>query len=209
MRRERWRVPIGVALTVVPILSIGMATWLAVAGLAAIRRQRLLWLAAAAYLACVVAGLAFLDDTEPYDPTSDAIFTTALIVTIFVGTAHIAWLVFGRPANRTSRRSRAADRNRRIAAREFAELHPAAARELGVGRPDLKQQYPDGGLVDLNEAPAHVLVTLPGVTAELATLIVSDRERRGLFTAVDDLTHRGILPGPVPEALRDLLIVIA
>src|SRR5690606_39982870 len=39
------------------------------------------------------------------------------------------------------------------------------AKRLAIGRPDLPRQFDDGGLIDLNHAPEHVLTSLPGVSA--------------------------------------------
>jgi hypothetical protein len=50
-----------------------------------------------------------------------------------------------------------AARARRNDARELAAADPLMARELRIGRPDLPRTYDDGGLVDLNSAPAPVI----------------------------------------------------
>ena len=50
-----------------------------------------------------------------------------------------------------------AARARRDEARRIVSRDPAMARELGIGRPDLRRAYDDGGLVDLNNAPAQAI----------------------------------------------------
>ena len=51
-----------------------------------------------------------------------------------------------------------AARRRRTEALELATRDPQLARDLRIGRPDLPRQYDDGGLVDVNHAPAGVIV---------------------------------------------------
>src|SRR5205807_9001109 len=71
-------------------------------------------------------------------------------------------------------------------ARRLAQDRPVVAKELGVGRPDLSDAQ-DAGLVDVNNAPARVLATLPGVDDSLATRIVEARAEVHGFSSADDL----------------------
>jgi DNA uptake protein ComE-like DNA-binding protein len=71
-------------------------------------------------------------------------------------------------------------------ARELARKDPVAALERGVGRPDVPGAH-DGDLVDVNHAPERVLVTLPGVDADLARRIIATRENVGQFSSVADM----------------------
>ncbi|WBQ03950.1 BTAD domain-containing putative transcriptional regulator [Kribbella sp. CA-293567] len=102
----------------------------------------------------------------------------------------------------------APDAVRRQQARELARTNPAAARSLGIGRPDLPRQYDDGGLVDLNDAPADLLDTLPGVTGKQAAAIVVSRAQQGRFRTVDELSTRGLLPTHLLHELADRLVII-
>ncbi|GAA5169770.1 hypothetical protein [Amycolatopsis dongchuanensis] len=61
-----------------------------------------------------------------------------------------------------------AARARRQQARDLAARDPLLAKELGIGRPDLERGYDDGGLVDLNSAPAEVLARICELTPEQA-----------------------------------------
>lgn len=78
-------------------------------------------------------------------------------------------------------------RRRRAAARALVAEDPAAARELGIGRPDLRRHYDDGGLVDLNSAPHAVLVEVLGIDATQAEAILEARARMGRLESPDDL----------------------
>ncbi|TDD53448.1 hypothetical protein E1263_27970 [Kribbella antibiotica] len=88
-------------------------------------------------------------------------------------------------------RDRAAARMRKHWRRR-AQHDPDAARLAGVGRPDLGRGTDDGGLVDVNSAPAEVLTTLPGVTPEVAGRILQERLENP-FASVDELATRGVV----------------
>jgi len=61
--------------------------------------------------------------------------------------------------------------------------------------------------VDLNEAPAELLETLPGIGPATAAAIVAHREQQGPFASVDDLASvRGIGPAKL-DGLRELVTV--
>lgn len=86
-------------------------------------------------------------------------------------------------------------RNLRDEARELAKNDPVAARELGIGRPDRSANYDDGGLIDVNNAPAGVLRKLPGVTEAVAEEIIRFRELTGPFESTSDIViHTSIEP---------------
>ena len=61
------------------------------------------------------------------------------------------------------------------------------ARELRIGRPDLPRTYDDGGLVDLNSAPAEAIANTCGIEIAVATLIVNARAAGITFTTIDDV----------------------
>lgn len=92
-------------------------------------------------------------------------------------------------------------RGLRQQARELAERDPVMARELRIGRPDLPRQYDDGGLIDVNRAPASVIATLPGLTPALAEQIVRVRDEVGGFVSAEDLSAAASLP---PHLTADL-----
>jgi competence protein ComEA len=75
------------------------------------------------------------------------------------------------------------------------------------GGPVLSGQPSADALIDLNDADATALDTLPGIGPTTAQKIVSDREKNGPFTSVDDLGRvAGIGPKKI-EALKDLVSV--
>jgi hypothetical protein len=90
---------------------------------------------------------------------------------------------------------------------ELAREDPELAREAGVGRPDLPGSY-DGGVVDLNHAPAEIIACLPGFDAELACRLVDARERIHGFASLEDLGSLLDLPGDQVELLRDMVVLL-
>jgi hypothetical protein len=89
------------------------------------------------------------------------------------------------------------ERRRRLRreARALAAADPAMASELRIGRPDLRGDYDDGGLIDVNSAPVPVLRRLAGVDAEIAVQIVRWREVSGLFESSEEvLVHTDLDP---------------
>jgi hypothetical protein len=101
-----------------------------------------------------------------------------------------------------------AARARRDEARQLARTDPLLARDLRIGRPDLPHTYEDGGLVDINSAPAPVISKISGLPPEMALDVVSARENTGGFLAVDDVFSMVDIPISYWDALRDRSIVI-
>jgi DNA uptake protein ComE-like DNA-binding protein len=99
-------------------------------------------------------------------------------------------------------------RERRRKARELAERDPLLARELRIGRPDLPHEYDDGGLVDLNAAPAQAISATCGIDPGHAEGIVALREKVGGLNNVDELFVYTDLPPSCWERIRDRGIVL-
>lgn len=190
-------VPASFAWAFAPLYTIGLGSW-AVFLYAAIRR-RSWWLGGAAALYAVLFTVFVVAET-PAKPTSaaSAIGAVAWLACGFGGAAHalaIRRRVFFPvvdPEDEALERAeaRALERRKlRERARKLAASDPRMARELGIGRPDLRRDYNDGGLVDVNHAPATALETLPGMTAALAAKAVALREERGSYVSADDLCN--------------------
>ncbi|WP_157553057.1 hypothetical protein [Jiangella gansuensis] len=89
-------------------------------------------------------------------------------------------------------------RERRRQAREILERDPAMAVELGIGRPDLRGGYDDGGLVDINHVGSDDLVAMLGWPRAAADGFVADRDRRRGYAS---LTEIAALSGLDPSLL--------
>ena len=92
-------------------------------------------------------------------------------------------------------------------ARRLAHERPAVARELGIGRPDLPNAQA-AGLVDVNNAPAHALESLPGVDDALATRIVEARAETHGFSSLEDMGAALDLDGDLVDDLRDRVVFL-
>jgi hypothetical protein len=175
-------------------------------GILAIQRRSVrLGLAAAGYLAATVAGYFMVDSSSDLiTSNADGLGVTLVVVQAVMCSVHAAVIT---PRNR--RRQDLELDVRRQQARRIAADHPQIARQLGIGRPDLPNSFDDGGLVDVNDAPAEALQRLPGVSAEHAALIVADRTYRGRFHSIQELAGRGLFAWPLPRELADVLLIIS
>ena len=80
-------------------------------------------------------------------------------------------------------------------------------RELGIGRPDLGRGYDDGGLVDVNSAPADVVAGICGIERVHADAIVAGRAARGGgYFNLGELLIDVRLPQDVQDQLRERAI---
>jgi competence protein ComEA len=68
-------------------------------------------------------------------------------------------------------------------------------------------QAPAGERIDVNNAPAALLETLPGIGPTRAGRIVESRQTTGLFVRPEELVERGLIPQSVFEQVRDLITV--
>lgn len=98
-------------------------------------------------------------------------------------------------------------RERRTTARRIAERDPLLARDLKIGRPDLARTYDDGGLVDLNSAPAPVIADMCGLDLETGEDIAAARPPGG-YLAVDDVFSFTDIPVAAWDVIRDRAVVI-
>lgn len=187
-----------------PVYTLGLGTSLAMMIAAARLRSVLLWLAQPIYLALFVVGLVTAGSED--GTAEDAVFITTVLTLMIVGMGHalaIRRKVFSPQApvqepvqdslllaekearHRRELRERAAD---------LASRDPAVALEMRIGRPDLERSYDDGGLIDVNNAPASALAGIPGITPELAARIVRVREDTGGFVSAEEVSVMADLP---------------
>jgi hypothetical protein len=191
-----------------PLVTFGIAA--PVAFLWAAQRVRSLHFVVAAivYTVLVLLGFALPDEDLA------SVFTT---VSWLAGTAHalvVRSSVFG--AHRTPQdfameaaMDAAKDRRElRRKALKIATEDPGLARELGIGRPEVRRTFDDGGLVDVNSVPAEVLMGLSGMTAEMAERVVQVREIRGPYASVDELSVYAELPPGLAERLAEYLLFL-
>lgn len=99
-------------------------------------------------------------------------------------------------------------RVKREEARAIARRDPAMARELRIGRPDLPRQYDDGGLVDVNSAPAEVLQQSLGLTSAESAKVVEARQELNKFEHPDDLLNFAGIETATFDNVKDRIILI-
>ena len=197
----------------IPVWSIGYLSFVPFLRLALGRRRRKDWAVFAAYAVAVTAALVV---TAVRTTGATTVLGGALIFGL-IGTASVHSAVEFRPsraeppatAQQANRRAieAAHDRMRRRAeARKLAVGNPALARDLRIGRPDLPRDYDDGGLVDVNRAPGHILAAHLGLRSEEVASLLSVRDRLGAFSGPEELTAYEALPPDRVDGLRDLMI---
>jgi hypothetical protein len=99
-----------------------------------------------------------------------------------------------------------AARDKRRQARALAATDPVLADELHIGRPDLGRTYDDGGLVDVNNAPAATISSVCRIKLADAKAIVELREERGGFANVDEMLVLVDLPVSAWDRVRERAI---
>ena len=100
-------------------------------------------------------------------------------------------------------------RRKRNEARELAVKDPMMARELGIGRPESKQGYDDGGLLELNSASAEQSSAVCGLPRDLAKEVVASRATLGRFLNVEDAIVFGQIGEEYAPVVRDRGIIVA
>ena len=100
-------------------------------------------------------------------------------------------------------------RRKRNEARKLAVKDPMMARELGIGRPESKQGYDDGGLLELNSATAKQLSAVCGLPRNLAEEVVASRATLGHFVNVEDAIVFGQIGEEYAPMVRDRGIIVA
>ncbi|MFI0444873.1 ComEA family DNA-binding protein [Actinomadura sp. 6N118] len=208
------RAALSVTWAALPFLTLGYATPFTFAAAALWRRSAHLLVASAAYISVFGLLLVLLPDIEQ-DGTRRIIGILTFLLAV-VGCGH-AFLIRRRVFDpdglsgvdneavieRVRRQRLLRDKARKLAADD-----PGLARELRIGRPDLPREYNDGGLVDVNHAPAEALTLLPGVTPELAVRIERVRAETGGFLSAEELSAVAGLPPALTAGVADYAVFI-
>jgi competence protein ComEA len=92
-------------------------------------------------------------------------------------------------------------------ARELVRRDPRLAQHMGIGRPD-RPGAAAAGLVDMNNADANALSTLPGIDDALAARILATRAQVRGFSSLEDLGTVMDLDGALVEGLRERAIFL-
>jgi hypothetical protein len=208
------RAALSVTWAALPFLSLGYATPFTFAAAALWRRSAHLVLASLAYIAVFVLLLVLLPDID--QATARRAIGILTFVLAVVGCGH-AFLIRRRvfdPDGLSGVDNEAViervrrQRLLREKARKLALDDPGLARELRIGRPDLPRQFNDGGLIDVNHAPAEALTLLPGITPELAVKIERVRAETGGFVSAEEMSAVAGLPPALTSDVADYAVFL-
>jgi DNA uptake protein ComE-like DNA-binding protein len=72
----------------------------------------------------------------------------------------------------------------------------------------LPRQFDDGGLVDLNNAPAPAMVQLLGLSEADVAQVTEARERIGGFSSAEEVIAYTDLPPTLVDGLRERLLFL-
>jgi hypothetical protein len=209
-------------LWLLPVLSMGLLAFVPPITIAAKSRSARTWLWAGGLTAVWVAGFTMIGSES--SGTSDlagllyfGAWIGCIVFALVMG-PKVDWpakVVYGTPLppsphdpNAAAVASVHAGRVKRHEARELVGRDPLMARDLRIGRPDLPRQYDDGGLVDVNSAPAEVLVQWLGLTADEATKLVDARVQLGRFEHAEDLVNLAGLEPSAYDRVRERVVLM-
>lgn len=209
------RAALSVTWAALPFLTLGYATPFTFAAAALWRRKmHLVW--ATVVYGGLFAGLMTVAPEIPRDAGAQRTAGVVMFVLAIIGCAHaflVRRQVFDPDGLSGIGNEAVVERVRqqrllRAKARQLAAQDPGLARELRIGRPDLPRQFNDGGLVDVNHAPAEALTTLPGITPELAGRIERVRADTGGFVSAEELSALAGLPPGITGELAEFAVFI-
>lgn len=209
------RAAMSVTWAALPFLTLGYATPFTFVAAALWRRTLHLLVASAAYLGLFALLLVLMPDINKEDGTRRAVGVLLFLLAV-VGCAHafiIRRRVFDPDGLSGVDNDAVVERVRRQRllrqkARELCASDPGLAKELRIGRPDLRRQYRDGGLIDVNHAPVEALTLLPGITPELAARITQVRAETGGFVSAEELSAVAGLPPELTADVADYAVFI-
>ncbi|GAA2456841.1 hypothetical protein GCM10010191_90410 [Actinomadura vinacea] len=206
-------VPRGILWSLVPLLTFGYGTPFSFMFAALRNRSAGLGATAAGYGVVLSAAMVAMVSGGIGLPVMGMIM---MLVLWLGGTAHafaVRPSVFPRASPHSRRNEHAVKlaqyrRTLRDEARALVTEDPALAHELRIGRPDLPRGYDDGGLIDVNHAPAATLALLPGLTEELIERIVRHRDEQGGFISAEELAVDVDLPPSLLPQLSEYAIFL-
>jgi DNA uptake protein ComE-like DNA-binding protein len=192
-----------------PLVTCGIGTWAAFVYAGTRARRRSWKLFGLGYLGLIVAAIGLVvPDRDPWLTLGGFGIIFAWVGGfIHALTIRSAYLKVVQSPEQTLLDAAEARVRVREDALQLVRDDPAHAKALGVGRPDIQLAF-DGGLVDVNSAPAEVIARLPHADEGLAERIVMVRNRVGGFSSVQDLGLVLALPAPVLDAWDGLVVCL-
>lgn len=207
-----------------PLLTFGVGTAPAMIGAALYKRSPKLGVAAVVYLIAMVTALVTAQESILPD---SVVFNVAVLFNVFGGLIHglaARRRVFDIPedtynptpdevevlsAQRAALAAHRAAGTARKTARELVESSPIEALRMRVGRIDItRRDYPDGGLIDMNNVSGKVLVKALGLDEEAGQRLLRARDASGGFSSAEEASVLANLPPRALEANAELLIFL-
>ncbi|MET7419149.1 BTAD domain-containing putative transcriptional regulator [Dactylosporangium sp. NPDC005555] len=187
-----------------------LLAWVPVLYHATRRRSAPLAFAAIGYFAVAVAFwvvmIATVEDDGSQPDWASVVSVSALFLVSLGVPVHVVLL--NEHLRHVWRRRRNGPIDRRERARQLLVTNPVSRFAFAIGRPDLMRTHKDGGLVDVNAVPEHVLFEVPGLRRGLARRILADRAARGPYTSMLDLAVRCGIGADVTAAFNDRLLFL-
>jgi DNA uptake protein ComE-like DNA-binding protein len=205
--------PQGVVWSVVPLLTLGFGAPFSFVYAANKSRSWKLAAAGAGYGVAYLANFFTLASSSGVGVALGILLFLVLWVSSSIHAFVVRPTVFPRrtPRDRLNQHAVEVAKYRRMLrdeARRLLTEDPALAHELRIGRPDLPRAYDDGGLIDVNHAPAPTLGLLPGMTDELVQKVVRVREETGTFVSVEELAVDADLPPDLIHRMAEYTIFL-
>lgn len=210
----------------VTLFSCGMLSWIAPLVIAARKPNKATWSAFGGFLAAnLVLFVGVGVDSDPFGALFGllwlATFTGSIVYSVIMGRepytmavpvpVHASpqpWMAPPAHPNAHAVAQIEAQRRLRHDARALATRDPLMARDLRIGRPDLPRTFDDGGLVDINSAPAPVLAQFLGLSDAEANAVIQARSHVARFERVDDLVVLvGMEPGRVSSLAERVILM--
>jgi len=205
---------------VLDVASLGIASPIPFAHAAVRLRRPLYFLWPVLYAAAVTT---LLVAVEPSETRTDNTVGGLIIGLMVVAFCHLLWVrrqvwpaTPEKPADPALADALAA-REKRAESRRIVAEDPALARDLRIGRPDLRRgstpqtpsppDYDDGGLVDLASAPAALIAEICGIDVATAERIVETRQARP-YDTIDDVFTWADVPYALWERVRERGVVV-
>jgi hypothetical protein len=200
-----------------PVLSFGFLAPIPIIHAAVKLRTWTLWAASAVYTGAeILAWSATMTVTsgpvEPAEVSDPPVWAGVLLMgLVVVPTIHALMLrgrVFVSRPQHPAVVAALQDRQRREEARAIAARDVILARVLRIVRPDVPRQFDDGGLVDLNHAPAPVMVQLLGLAEADAAQVIEARDRVGGLSSPEELIAYTELSPALVDGIRERLLFL-
>jgi DNA uptake protein ComE-like DNA-binding protein len=189
-----------------PLWSFNLLTWIPFVAIAWRSRRARDWAIAAGYGAATVVGVIWTQNTATIGAEATIAIMTGASIHAFYTLSRLDRPGRTAAGQDTAIANAVAAREHRMQARSILAADPILARDLRIGRPDRLRDYDDGGLVDVNNAPASALTGALGLTETEAAQLIAAREELGLLQDVDDLTVYADIDPRRVHTVHDLIV---